>query len=422
MINTKQLLTTWFVHLRLARIRGKISIVSTGYKKIFLTVVSVSLSVIIIVLQPLVVIGLQPFEVSEIAKKVTVSIEGFNPGSGVIVGINKSNNNYQVMTAWHVIEEKGKYLIRTFDDKTYSFDVNTIQRMSNIDLAIVEFTSKTPYPVANIGDSNKLTEGGNVFVSGYPTNGPLNLGRTYKFLPANIDTLLKKMSKDGYSLGYDNFSINGMSGGPVWNKDGELVAIHCATEIRSLTGASGNYGIVSETFRNWQQQISLISQKNTSPDSEVLIGTAFVPQQQEELLIASNIKFIWPTVGTVNARYGMRWGRKHNGIDIANSMHTPIYAAADGIVESAGWSSGGHGNLVIIRHRNGILTYYAHNSRLFVEVGKKVRQGEKIALMGSSGHSTAPHLHFEIRRQPSPNPDIDSVPYAINPLLLLPTN
>jgi Peptidase family M23/Trypsin-like peptidase domain len=420
MINIKQLLTKWFVHLRLARIRGKISIVSTGYKKIFLTIVSVSLSVMIVVLQPLVVIGLQPFEVSAIAKKVTVSIEGFNPGSGVIIGINKSNNNYQVMTAWHVIEEKGKYLIRTFDDKIYSFDINTIQRMPNIDLAIVEFTSKTPYPVANIGDSNKLTEGGNVFVSGYPTNGPFNLGRIYKFLPANIDTLLKKMSKDGYSLGYDNFSINGMSGGPVWNKDGELVAIHCATEIRTLTGASGNYGIASETFRNWQQQIALISQKNTPSNSEVLIDKPLV-SQQEELVIRSNIKFIWPTVGTLTSRFGRRWGKKHNGIDIVNSIGTPIYAAADGVVQSAEWNSGGYGNLVIIRHVNGILTYYAHNSRLSVEVGKYVSQGEIIALMGSTGSSITPHLHFEIR-PPYPNPDIDSVPYTINPLLLLPTN
>jgi murein DD-endopeptidase MepM/ murein hydrolase activator NlpD len=123
----------------------------------------------------------------------------------------------------------------------------------------------------------------------------------------------------------------------------------------------------------------------------------------------------------VTSRFGRRWGRVHRGIDIVNSIGTPIYAAADGVVQSAGWNSGGYGNLVIIRHVNGILTYYAHNTSLSVEVGKYVRQGEKIALMGSTGSSTTPHLHFEIR-QPYSNPDIDSVPYAINPLLLLPTN
>lgn len=92
----------------------------------------------------------------------------------------------------------------------------------------------------------------------------------------------------------------------------------------------------------------------------------------------------------------MRWGRMHKGIDIANGTGTPIYASADGVVEKAGWNSGGYGNLVDIRHPDGSLTRYAHNSKILVRPGQFVHQGDTIALMGSTGFSTGPHSHFEI--------------------------
>jgi murein DD-endopeptidase MepM/ murein hydrolase activator NlpD len=420
MINTNQLLKKWFVHLRLLRIRGEISIMGTGYKKIFLTVASISLSVIIIVLQPFVVIGLQAFEVSEIAKKVTVSIEGPIPGSGVMVGKNK--NTYQVMTTWHVVEGKGKYSIQTFDDKSYPLIVNTIQRMPNIDLAIIEFTSETPYLVATVGDSNRLKEGMTVFVAGYPTTGSFDLGRNYTFLRCEITTLLKK-ARNGYSLGYDNFAIDAMSGGAVLNEDGKLVAIHGAAEIRTLTGASGNYGIASKTFIDWQEQVTIASQKNIS--SEVFTDNTYIPETQNaNVVIKPNIKFNWPTIGTVNSNFGWRShpltrNRKfHSGIDIGNLIGTPINASADGVVISAGWS-GDSGKLVILQHPDGTLTYYGHNSTIEVEVGKKVFQGEQIALMGSTGRSTSSHLHFEIRASLS---DQNLNPIPINPIPLLRLN
>jgi murein DD-endopeptidase MepM/ murein hydrolase activator NlpD len=99
----------------------------------------------------------------------------------------------------------------------------------------------------------------------------------------------------------------------------------------------------------------------------------------------------------LSSRYGRRWGRMHRGIDIAGPVGTPIQAAADGVVIVAGWSSGGFGNLVEIRHSDGTVTRYAHNSRMSVSVGQTVRQGQQIAEMGSTGNSTGSHLHFEIR-------------------------
>ena len=108
-------------------------------------------------------------------------------------------------------------------------------------------------------------------------------------------------------------------------------------------------------------------------------------------------EFIWPTKGVFTSGYGWRWGRMHKGIDIANNVGTPILAAKDGIIAFSGWSSG-YGYLVEISHGDGSSTRYAHNSRLLVKKGQLVPQGSRISLMGSTGRSTGPHLHFEIRR------------------------
>jgi YD repeat-containing protein len=111
----------------------------------------------------------------------------------------------------------------------------------------------------------------------------------------------------------------------------------------------------------------------------------------------TTIGFSWPASGLLTSRYGRRWGRMHKGIDIAGPVGTPIQSAADGVVITAGWSSGGFGNLVEVRHSDGTVTRYAHNSRLSVSIGQTVRQGQQIAEMGSTGNSTGSHLHFEIR-------------------------
>lgn len=106
--------------------------------------------------------------------------------------------------------------------------------------------------------------------------------------------------------------------------------------------------------------------------------------------------YIWPTRGVLTSGYGWRWGRMHRGIDIAASTGTPILAAAEGVVITAGWNSGGYGYLVEIKHGDGSVTLYAHNDRVLVRVGQQVQQGQQIAEMGSTGYSTGPHLHFEV--------------------------
>jgi len=94
--------------------------------------------------------------------------------------------------------------------------------------------------------------------------------------------------------------------------------------------------------------------------------------------------------------FGPRWGRMHYGADFAATPGTPIYATADGVVTFAGWQSG-YGRLVKIQHEFGIETRYAHQSRIRVKVGQRVSRGDRIGDIGSSGRSTGPHLHYEVR-------------------------
>ena len=105
---------------------------------------------------------------------------------------------------------------------------------------------------------------------------------------------------------------------------------------------------------------------------------------------------MWPARGRVTSEYGRRWGRMHQGIDIANSTGTPIYAAVAGQVIFAGRMSG-YGNAVVIDHGGGFTTLYAHQSRIMVSRGQSVDRGSRVGSIGNTGNSTGPHLHFETR-------------------------
>jgi murein DD-endopeptidase MepM/ murein hydrolase activator NlpD len=94
--------------------------------------------------------------------------------------------------------------------------------------------------------------------------------------------------------------------------------------------------------------------------------------------------------------FAMRWGRMHEGVDMAGPIGTPVYSTADGVVIFAGWASG-YGRLIKIQHEFGIETRYGHLNAIRVEVGQRVSRGERIGDMGNSGRSTGPHLHYEIR-------------------------
>jgi murein DD-endopeptidase MepM/ murein hydrolase activator NlpD len=105
----------------------------------------------------------------------------------------------------------------------------------------------------------------------------------------------------------------------------------------------------------------------------------------------------------VTSCFGERWGRLHAGVDLAAAYGTPIRAAGAGTVIAAGPAEG-YGNAVLIDHHNGYLTHYGHLSEITVKVGQTVAAGEQIGDEGSTGHSTGPHLHFEVHKGTYKNP------------------
>lgn len=120
-------------------------------------------------------------------------------------------------------------------------------------------------------------------------------------------------------------------------------------------------------------------------------------------------RFHWPIQGDISSGFGVRRGRRHDGVDIRARIGTPIKVAADGEVVFSKRMRG-YGNLILVKHEDDFFTVYAHNSSNLVKQGRKVRQGEVIAKVGRTGRASGPHLHFEVREGAK----------ARNPLFFLP--
>lgn len=119
----------------------------------------------------------------------------------------------------------------------------------------------------------------------------------------------------------------------------------------------------------------------------------------------------WPLeAGVVSSEFGPRWGKMHHGLDIAADKGAPVHASADGEVVYSGDGLRGYGNVVILRHDEKTTTLYAHNRKNLVRAGEKVARGGRIAELGSTGKSTGPHVHYEIRGSKG----------AVNPRKVLP--
>ncbi len=119
----------------------------------------------------------------------------------------------------------------------------------------------------------------------------------------------------------------------------------------------------------------------------------------------------WPLAAPrLTSPFGKRWGRNHEGIDMAAPIGTPVYAAAGGDVIYAGDRVRGYGNMVVIKHDGDLVTVYAHNSLLMVHTGDRVSAGQEIARVGDTGRATGPHLHFEVRRREVPQDPMQFLP------------
>jgi murein DD-endopeptidase MepM/ murein hydrolase activator NlpD len=155
----------------------------------------------------------------------------------------------------------------------------------------------------------------------------------------------------------------------------------------------------AEALKEMSEELSQL--KGAASKQEASLQVLIEYFEDKRSLFASTPS-IWPMRGWVTSRFGTRLSpfsgilKPHEGMDIAAQTGTPVVASADGVVVKAGFGTG-YGNMVEISHGYGIKTLYAHNSRLNVKAGQRVKRGEVIAYAGDSGSSTGPHLHYEVR-------------------------
>jgi S1-C subfamily serine protease len=177
--------------------------------------------------------------VSDIAKTITVRIDGANTGSGVI--IEHQGDRYLVLSNWHVVSDGNKpvattaFTIGTVDRRKYLIPAKKIARVGKLDLAILEFQSHYRYPVASIGNSDRLSEGQTLYVSGWADPSPQLSSRTYQFLVGNLSGQIDR-PHDGYALVYTVNALPGMSGGAVLDRRGNLVGINGRATVDLRTG------------------------------------------------------------------------------------------------------------------------------------------------------------------------------------------
>ncbi len=163
------------------------------------------------------------------------------------------------------------------------------------------------------------------------------------------------------------------------NKDDVSYVLKYEKELKEFTG-------IEATVAGLYKEEKVVKKKNKVNTTKNMDYTE----------TALGISLIQPVTGTITSRFGRRSGGRHTGLDIANSTGTPIRAVADGTVTYSAYK-GNYGRMIVIQHTNSVETYYAHCSKLYVSEGQKVKQGDIIGAVGSTGNSTGPHLHLEIR-------------------------
>jgi murein DD-endopeptidase MepM/ murein hydrolase activator NlpD len=158
------------------------------------------------------------------------------------------------------------------------------------------------------------------------------------------------------------------------------------------------------------QSVFVLGTSAGQPGSNAAPMIAYAPSTTSAAT-NSSAPLRWPVAAPrLTSPFGKRWGKEHEGIDMAAPIGTPVYAASAGSVIYAGDQVRGYGNMVVIRHSGDLVTVYAHNSLLLVHIGDTVAVGQEIARVGDTGRATAPHLHFEVRRNEVPQDPMQFLP------------
>ena len=221
---------------------------------------------------PLVIVlpaaAMSPTAVGKIAKGVTVAIRTPEErGSGAIIA--RTGNTYTVLTAAHVVKKTNdRYTIELSDGQKYAVSSKQLSPTGNLDLAIVKFQSDRNYPVVKLGDSNSATEGSLAYVAGFPLATAAITKSVYTFSDGKITANSSQPFENGYSIVYSCNTLPGMSGGPVFNDRGELIAVHGRGDVQESTKPSElnanvwvktgfNLGIPVNTFLKLASQMGV---------------------------------------------------------------------------------------------------------------------------------------------------------------------
>lgn len=155
---------------------------------------------------------------------------------------------------------------------------------------------------------------------------------------------------------------------------------------------------VKDMVRSMHQSLDVLNEDIITGDQ---VKHKLFQYLEDQKVLLSSTPSIWPTKGWLSSRFGYRISpftqRKemHKGLDISTRLNTPIVAPADGIIIKTGWN-GSFGKMISIRHGNGYITKYAHLNKILVKKGQAVKRGDKLGLVGQTGRSTGPHLHYEV--------------------------
>lgn len=272
-----------------------------------------------------------------------------------------------LVTKSHVPEDT----IKTFEEAETEFllgkvEIYTIEENDTIEI-IAQKYNVSPDDILQDNEIEELTVGQNIKIY---TDKPIIPIKTVTYINGNVDIPFETQKLEDNSLYRGQTRIK---------TEGVVGTKYLHAYITEVDGVVTEENIIeSQVLSEPTTQIELVGTKEPPPS----VGTG---------------SFLMPTSGRLTSSYGRRWGRNHEGIDIGAKTGTPIYAADNGIIIESEYQSNGYGNIVKIDHQNGYISYYAHCSKLYANVGDVVAKGDLIAAVGNTGRSTGPHLHFEIR-------------------------
>jgi WD40 repeat protein len=240
--------------------------------------------------------AMSPYEVAEIAKEITVIIRGpGSPGSGTIIG--RKGNTYFVLTAAHVVNNISpteEADVEAYNKRLYPINTRKITLVPDVDLAILEFTSKEEFKVIEIGNSENLRALASIYVAGYPLEGQAMRGN-FNITQGTVSSL-DTFNNSGYDLVYTNVTREGMSGGPILNENGQLIGIHGRAEGTIFEGnaikAGFNLGIPINVFLTKLPRLGMglekfIVLKNQEQSESSNTNTVNAPTQVTQVTISS---------------------------------------------------------------------------------------------------------------------------------------